>query len=58
MNKILALVYQQGGDFVSWNGFLLSEEDEKKIWKILEKYNNEGGSTCSNNYEEVIEDLK
>lgn len=43
--KISGIIFQHGtDDFGLWEGFVLSEEDENAIQKILSKYDTEGCS--------------
>lgn len=43
--KISGIISKNGeDDYELYNGFVLSKEDEKAIWKILQKYETEGGS--------------
>lgn len=42
---ISGIILQHGADdYGLWEGFVLSEEDENAIWKILQKYDTEGCS--------------
>lgn len=43
--RISGIIFEHGkDDFGLWEGFVLSEEDENTIWKILSKYDTEGCS--------------
>jgi hypothetical protein len=45
ITTISGIIFQHGADdFGLWEGFVLSEEDENAIWKILQKYETEGCS--------------
>lgn len=42
---ISGIIFKHGADdYGLWEGFVLSEEDENAIWKILQKYDTEGCS--------------
>lgn len=42
---ISGIIFEHGADdYGLWEGFVLSEEDENAIWKILQKYDTEGCS--------------
>ncbi len=44
-SRISGIIFKHGvDDYDLWEGFVFSEEDEKAIWKILMKYETEGGS--------------
>lgn len=44
-DRISGIIFEHGkDDFGLWEGFVLSEEDENAIWKILSKYDTEGCS--------------
>ncbi len=43
--RISGIIFKHGADdYGLWEGFVLSKEDEKAIWKILQKYDTEGCS--------------
>ena len=43
--RINGIISKHGeDDYELWEEFVLSKEDEKTIWKILQKYETEGGS--------------
>ena len=42
---ITGIIFEHGkDDYGLWQGFVLSEEDENAIWKILQKYDTQGCS--------------
>lgn len=60
-DRISGIIFEYGtNDFGLWEGFVLSEEDENAIWKILSKYDTEGCSIRGTRKEiaEEINDTK
>ena len=58
MCKIIGIVIEHGdNDFGYWNGFSLTEDDERKIWNILTHYETEGCSV-SGTRKEIAEDIR
>ena len=56
MDRISGIIFEHGkDDYVLWEGFNLSEEDETAIWQILQKYDTEGCSVRGTRKEIAVE---
>ena len=51
------LIKNKNNDYSYWEGFSLTEEEEKIIWNVLNNHSTEGGSIRGTKAE-VIEEMK